>query len=75
MFQIRKKKEKSNKRVPSLHSQTWSIFDDFLSKMKRLVKEVDLRIDRTCKKEVEGNRKRLEPMTVILLGRLGLAFR
>ena len=75
MFQIRKKKEKSNKPVPSLHNQTWSIFDDVLSKMKRLVEEVDLRIDRTCKKEVEGNRKRLEPMTVILLGRLGLAFR
>ena len=75
MFQIRKKKEKSNKPVPSLHSQTWSIFDDVLPKMKRLVEEVDLRIDRTCKKEVEGNRKRLEPMTVILLGRLGLAFR
>ena len=45
--------------------------------MKGLVEEIDLMIDRNCKKEVEENRKRLAPIidTVILLGRLGLAFR
>ena len=44
--------------------------------MKELVEEIDLMIDRNCKKEVEENRKRLPPNdTVILLGRLGLAFR
>ena len=45
--------------------------------MKRLVEEIDLMIDRNCKKEIEENRKRLAPIidTVILLGRLGLAFR
>ena len=45
--------------------------------MKGQVEEIDLMIDRNCKKEVEENRKRLAPIidTVILLGRLGLAFR
>ena len=76
MFQV-KKKEKSNKPVQSLHSQTWPILDGVLSNMKGLVEEIDLMIGRNCKKEVEENRKRLAPIidTVILLGRLGLAFR
>ena len=41
------------------------------------MEEIDLMIDRNFKKEVEENRKRLAPIidTVILLGRLGLAFR
>ena len=47
--------------------------------MKGLVEEIDLMIDRNCKKEVEENRKRLAPIIdtiiVILLGRLGQAFR
>ena len=45
--------------------------------MKGLVEEIDLMIERNCKKEVEENRKRLAPIidTVILLGRLGLTFR
>ena len=72
-----KKKEKSNKSVQSLHSQTWPILDAVLSNMKGLVEEINLMIDRNCKKEVEENRKRLAPIidTVILLGRLGLEFR
>ena len=76
MFQV-KKKEKSNKPIQSLHSQTWPILDAVLSNMKGLVEEIDLMIGRNCKKEVEENRKRLAPIidTVILLGRLGLAFR
>ena len=76
MFQV-KKKEKSNKPVQSLHSQTWPILDRVLSNMKGLVEEIDLMINKNCKKEVEENRKRLAPIidTVILLGRLGLAFR
>ena len=51
--------------------------DAVLANMKGLVEEIDLMIDRNCKKEVEENRKRLAPIidTVILLGRLGLAFR
>ena len=45
--------------------------------MKGLVEEIDSMIDRNCKEEVVENRKRLAPIidTVILLGRLGLAFR
>ena len=45
--------------------------------MKELVEEIDLIIDRNFKKKVEENRKRLAPIidAVILLGRLGLAFR
>ena len=45
--------------------------------MKELVEEIDLIIDTNFKKEVEENRKKLAPIidTVILLGRLGLAFR
>ena len=48
-----------------------------MSNIKGQVEEIDLMIDRNCKKEVEENRKRLAPIidTVILLGRLGLAFR
>ena len=76
MFQVNKK-EKSNKPAQSLHSQTLSILDTVLSNMKVLVEELGLMIDRNCKKEVEQNRKRLAPIidTVILLWRLGLAFR
>ena len=45
--------------------------------MKGLVEEIDLMNYRNCKKEVEENRKGLASIidTVILLGRLGLAFR
>ena len=45
--------------------------------MKGMVEEIDLMIDRNCKKEVEENRKTLAPIidTVTLLRRLGLAFR
>ena len=45
--------------------------------MKALVEETDVMIDSNCKKEVEENRKILAPIIdiVILLGRLGLAFR
>ena len=45
--------------------------------MKGFVEEIDLMIDRNCKKEVEGNRKRLAPIivTVILLVELGLVLR
>ena len=77
MHVLGKKKENSNKPVQSLHSQTWPILDAVLSNMKGLVEEIDLMIDKNCKKEVEENRKRLAPIidTVILLGRLGLAFR
>ena len=72
-----KKKKNSNKPVQSLHSQTWPILDAVLSNMKGLVEEIDLMIDKNCKKEVEENRKRLAPIIdiVILLVRLGLAFR
>ena len=75
MFQV--KKEKSNKPVQSLHSQTWPTLDAVLSNMKRLVEKIDFMIDRNCKKELEENRKRLAPIidTVIFLGRLGLAFK
>ena len=61
MFQV-KKKEKSNKPVQSLQSQTWPILDGVLSNMKGQVEEIDLMIDRNCKKEVEENRKRLVPI-------------
>ena len=72
-----KKKEKWNKPVPSLHSQTWPILDVVLSNMKGLVEEIDLMIDRNCKKEVKEKGKILTPIidTVILLGRLGITFR
>ena len=45
--------------------------------MKGLVEEIDLMIDRNCKKEVEEKGKILTPIidTVILLGRLGITFR
>ena len=45
--------------------------------MKGLVEEIDLIIDRNCKKEVEEKGKILTPIidTAMLLGRLGLAFR
>ena len=71
MFRVKKKKEKSNKPAQSLHSQTWPILDAVSSKMKRLVEEIDLMIDRNCKKEVVQNRKILTRIidTVILLGR------
>ena len=70
-------KKKKNQTNQSLHSQTWPILDAILSNMKELVEEIDLMIDRNCKKEVKENRKRLALIidTVILLGRLGLAFR
>ena len=57
MFQVKK-----NIPVQSLHSQTWPILDAVLSNMKGLVEEIDLMIDRNCKKEVEENRKRLAPI-------------
>ena len=45
--------------------------------MKGLVEEIDLGIDSNCKKEVEEKGEILTPIidTVILLERLGLAFR
>ena len=48
-----KKKEKSNKPVQSLHSQTQPILDAVLFNMKGLVEGIDLMIERNCKKEVE----------------------
>ena len=72
-----KKNEKSNKTVQSLHSQTWSILDTVSCNMKGYVEEIDLMIDKNCKKEAEENRKTLATIidTVILLGRLGVALR
>ena len=45
--------------------------------MKGLVEEIDLMFDKNCKKEAEENRKMLVQITdtIMLLGRLGLAFR
>ena len=73
----KKKLDPSYKSFQALHTQTWPILDAILTNINGLAEDIDVMVDRNFRKEVEENRRKLEPIvdTVILLGRLGLPFR
>lgn len=73
----KKQIDTSHKPTQTLHFETWPVLNAIIANIKGSTVEIDITIDRNLKKEVAENRAKLKPIvdTVILLGRIGVAYR